>query len=110
MFMRWFCQFSDADVPETDLRGALLQCAHHGDEHVPLGGFEKAGEQRDPPGFTDGLLVPGALTAAPQSQSTAACHLHVLLLLRTQRRRVRNAVQQLHLTQTLTVSHHEAVT
>lgn len=88
----------------SDLRGTLLQRAHHRDQHVRLGGFEEAGEQRNPLGFTDGLLVPGALTAAPQSQSTTAGHLHIPLLLHAQGRRVGNTVQQLHLTQILTVS------
>lgn len=103
------CQSYDVDFHvseqwwESDLRGTLLQRAHYRDEHVLLGRFEQTGEQRDPSSFTDSLLVPGAFTAAPQSQSTTACHLQVLLLLRAQRGRVRNAVQQLHLSQTLMV-------
>lgn len=63
-------------------RRTLLQRAHHRDEHVLVRGLEQASQQRDPPGLSDGLLVPGGLAAAPKSQSAAASHLDVPLLVR----------------------------
>lgn len=85
---------------EANLRSTLLQGSHHRDEHVLLWWLEQPSEQRDSSGPTDRLLVSGALAAAPKSQSPAARHLRIPLLLRTQRHPIRQAVQQLHLPET----------
>lgn len=87
----------DNSQHQAHLGGTLLQGAHHRDEQVLTWRLEQASQQRDAPGLADGLLVLGALAAAPQRQGPAASHLHVLLLLPGQVGEIGRAVEQIYL-------------
>jgi len=63
----------------THLRGAFLQRADDGYEHVLVRGLEEAGQERDGAGLPHRLLVLLALAAAPERHSAAARYLHVLV-------------------------------
>lgn len=64
------------------LSGAFLQRAHNGNKHLLVGGLEEASKERNDSCLPHCLLVVPTVAATPQRQSSTACNIHVLLLLR----------------------------